>query len=216
MGHQLPDQLELLKNAAADVHGRVRLEAIVASSWLKKEAGLEVVAEAALHPLDDWMVHAHQTAVAHLNGESLPVVKKEEVVESHLKGADFELFVKGKELYEQDGYCATCHQTNGKGLEAAGFPPLAGTRWVLEDEERLIKIALKGLFGPIEVLGKNYPGQVPMTPYEGLLDDDEMSAVLTYVRNAFGNRASVISSDQVRKVRAQIAEKEGFYAPSDL
>jgi len=50
----------------------------------------------------------------------------------------------------------------------------------------MIKIVLKGIMGEMEVAGKIYPGQVPMTPYEGMLDDTEIAAVLTYVRNSFG------------------------------
>ena len=82
--------------------------------------------------------------------------------------------------------------------------------------ERLIKIVLKGLMGEIEVLGRQYPGQVPMTPYEGMLDDSEVAAVLTYVRNSFGNQASPISPDLVRKVREEVKDKEGFYKPAEL
>jgi mono/diheme cytochrome c family protein len=80
----------------------------------------------------------------------------------------------------------------------------------------LIKIVLKGLLGPITVLGQDYPGQVPMTPFEGMLDDSEVAAVLTYVRNSFGNQASAISPDLVKKVREEIKDYEGFYKPAEL
>ena len=70
--------------------------------------------------------------------------------------------------------------------------------------------------GEIEVLGKQYPGQVPMTPYEGMLNDSEVAAVLTYVRNSFGNKASAISPDLVKKIRDEIKDKEGFYKPAEL
>ena len=50
---------------------------------------------------------------------------------------------------------------------------------MLKDEERLIKLTLKGLIGPITVKGVKYPGQVPMTPFEYLLKDEEIAAVLT-------------------------------------
>ena len=72
-------------------------------------------------------------------------------------------------------------------MEASGFPPLAGAKWVTGNEDRLIKITLKGLYGELEVKGKKYPGQVPMTPFENMLNDEEMAAVLTYIRNSFGN-----------------------------
>ena len=43
---------------------------------------------------------------------------------------------------------------------------------MLKDDERLINLTLKGLIGPITVKGVNYPGQVPMTPFEHLLKAD--------------------------------------------
>ena len=67
--------------------------------------------------------------------------------------------------------------------------------------------------GPMEVRGKKYSGLVPMTPHEGLLTDEEMAAVLTYVRNSFGNKASVISADKVKAVRANIADQTGLVLP---
>lgn len=46
-----------------------------------------------------------------------------------------------------------------------------------------------------------YDGQVPMTPFAGMLDDEEVAAVLTFVRNSFGNRAEPISTEEVKAVR---------------
>lgn len=214
-GHQIENQKELLLQAAGDEHGRVRLEAIVAASWLDKEEGLPIVNEAGKKPLDHWMVHAYETALAHLNGKSVKE-EKEEAIKTELKGKERESFIKGKEIYAREGFCITCHQPDGNGLSASGFPPVAGTRWVTGNEERLIKLVLKGLQGPIEVLDKKYSGQVPMTPFEGMLKDDEVAAVLTYVRNAFGNKASAITPDRVKAVRASIKDKSGFYSPSEL
>ncbi len=214
-GHQVEDQAELLMKAAGDEHGRVRLEAFVAASWLDPEKGIPIVEEAGKHPLDDWMVHAHATALAHLNGQSV-AERNEEMVKTHLNGADRELYIRGKKIYEREGFCETCHQSEGQGLNGSGYPPLAGTKWVLGNEERLIKLTLKGLLGPIRVLDKGYGGQVPMTPFDGLLNDDEVAAVLTYVRNSFGNRASVVSAEKVKEVRAAIADKKDFYSPDQL
>lgn len=214
-GHQVPDQARLLLQAARDENSRVRLVAIVAASWMGKEKGLPILAEAAKKPLDDWMRPAHEAAVAHLNGQAVKKAK-EVAVTSNLKGAELELHTLGREIYAREGYCITCHQPDGKGLTASGFPPLAGTKWVQGSEERLIKIVLKGLMGPIEVNGKTYPGQVPMTPYGGLLNDREVAAVLTYVRNSFGNQAPAILPEQVKKVRAAIEDKTDFYSPQQL
>jgi mono/diheme cytochrome c family protein/glucose/arabinose dehydrogenase len=214
-GHQVADQANLLMQAARDEHGRVRLESIVAASWLDKAKGLPILAEAAKKPLDEWMVHAHETAEAHLNGKSV-VEKKEETISTDLKGAERELFVKGKAIYAKEGFCMTCHQPDGGGLSASGFPPLAGTNWVTGNDERLIKLVLKGMQGPIEVLDRKYGGQVPMTPFGGMLKDDEVAAVLTYVRNSFGNKASAISPEKVKAVRAATKDKNNFYTPEEL
>lgn len=214
-GHQVPDQQELLMQAAGDAHGRVRLEAIVAASWLPKEKGLAIEAEAAKKPIDDWMSAPYETAVAHLNGRSV-TEKAAETVATKLTGAAADLYVKGKAIYAREGYCITCHQPDGKGLPSSGFPPLAGTKWVTGSEERMIKIVLKGLMGPIEVNEKKYSGQVPMTPFGGMLKDEEVAAILTYVRNSFGNEAPAVSPAKVKAVRAATKSKVGFYAPQDL
>lgn len=214
-GHQVPNQTELLMQAAGDEHGRVRLEALVAASWLEKEKGLPIVLEAGKHPLDEWMIHAYETALAHLEGKSVKE-KEEEAIQTDLKGAERQLYVKGKQIYMREGFCSTCHQPDGNGLSASGFPPLGGTAWVEGDEERLIKIVLKGLQGPMEVKDVNYSGQVPMTPFEGMLNDEEVASVLTYVRNSFGNKAPAVTPEKVKEVRQAVKEKQGFYSPGEL
>ena len=215
-GHQLDNQVELLKTAAADEHGRVRLEAITAASWLDKEQGLEILSIAGEHPLDDWMGGSFLLAEAHLRDQNLVLEQGWGSTAGSINGALLAKYQKGKEIYERDGYCVTCHQGDGKGLVAAGFPPLAGTKWVMGNDERLIKITLQGMMGSIEVLGRQYDGQVPMTPFKGLLNDEEVAQVLTYVRNSFGNNASEITADQVKAVREQLENKTGFYNAKDL
>jgi mono/diheme cytochrome c family protein len=124
-------------------------------------------------------------------------------------------FLAGHEIYHREGHCATCHQPDGLGLPDAGFPPIAGTRWAQGDEERLIKLTLHGLMGPLEVNGVDYPGQVPMTPFGGLLDDEGVAAVLTYVRNHFGNEAPAVAPEAVAKVREATGSR-GFYSVKEL
>jgi len=214
-GHQVLDQQALLTQAAKDAHGRVRLEALVAASWLGKTKGLPILAEAKKMPMDNWMEKPYEKAFAHLNGRG--VSKSPEVYSTtHIQGKDLELFTLGREIFAKEGYCITCHQPDGKGLTAAGFPPLTGTNWVTGNEDRLIKIVLKGMMGPIEVNGVKYAGQVPMTPYGGLLNDKEIAGVLTYVRNSFGNKASVIQPEKVKMVRASVANKKDLYNSSQL
>ncbi len=214
--HQVADYQQLLTKAAADENGRVRLEAIVAASWLPKAKGMAILTEASRHPLDEWMKYAYETAVAHINGQSVKQKKQDEYVKTSLKGNDLALYNEGREIYGREGFCITCHQEDGRGLAASGFPPLAGTRWVQGNETRLIKIVLNGLLGPIKVLDKDFPGQVPMTPYRGMLNDREIAAVLTYVRNSFGNTASPVRPEKVKEVRDKTKSFEGFYDPAAL
>ncbi len=216
-GNELPNKAALLMQAAKDSEARVRLEAIASASWLSKDKGLPIILEAGKKPLDSWMQKAWETAEAHINGHA--VVKKPAVTpagNTQAGGVPAAAIAAGKAIYMRDGYCNTCHQLDGKGLEAAGFPPLAASKWVTGSEERLIKLVMKGIYGPIEVNGKKYPGQVPMTPYGGMLNDQEMATLLTYVRNAFGNKAPAVSAEKVKQVRAAIKDKSGFYTPDEL
>ncbi len=215
-GHRITDQPELLMQAAKDPNPRVRLEALVAASWLDKETGLPVVQTAGAQELDDWMKEPYEAAIAHLNGHNVGQDPESQKTETDLEGQERDLFVKGEEIYHREGFCVTCHQPDGRGLSASQFPPLAGVEWVTGNEERLIKLTLKGIMGPIELEGKTYPGQVPMTPFGGMLNDEEIASVLTFVRNAFGNKASAISPDKVKEVREKIKDKEGFYQAGEL
>jgi len=122
-------------------------------------------------------------------------------VPAHLTGAGAKAYKLGGEVFHRDSHCATCHQPNGMGMDPV-YPPLVGTPWVTGDEERLTKIALHGLWGKIEVNGKTYgpsKGVPPMTAFGALLDDKEMAAVLTYVRNSWGNKAAPVKPEKILK-----------------
>jgi mono/diheme cytochrome c family protein len=133
----------------------------------------------------------------------------------HLTDAEKKQFFAGHEVYHRDAHCATCHQKDGNGLPPA-FPPLAKSPWVTEDTDRLIKLTLHGLMGPFELHGKKYDGNVPMTPFGGMLNDEEVAAVLTYVRNAYGNKASAVQPEQVKKVREATKDRKSFFMVDEL
>ena len=71
-------------------------------------------------------------------------------------------------------------------------------------------------FVVIEINGKKYDGQVPMTPFAGMLNDNEMAALLTYVRNSFGNKAEPVQAGEVQKVRAATKGRVMFYNAEEL
>lgn len=215
--NRFPDSLDLMKKAAADEHGRVRLEAVIAATWYNKPEALEVVTIAQGKGTDPWTVKPFEAAAARLQGK----IQKDEVenpvpvAPAHLTEEEKKSFLAGHEVYFRDGHCATCHQKDGKGLDPA-FPPLHDSIFVHGSPERLIKLTLHGVMGPFELNGKKYDGQVPMTPFGGMLNDKEMASVLTYVRNTYGNMASAITPEQVAKVREATKGKVGFFQMQDL
>ncbi len=201
-----------------DFEGRFDGAQIVFLEGTKKVATLEVRlsgAGAGGLTSDLWIKDAYRTAKAHLNNSTLEEVSVVKVP-GHLKGEARAIFTKGAEIYSREGHCATCHQPDGEGLALSGFPPLTKSEWVTKDEDRLIKLTLNGMMGPLEFQGKTYPGLVPMTPFGGMLSDDDLAAVLTYVRNSYGNQAPPVTAAKVKQVRTATKDKVGFYTPEEL
>jgi mono/diheme cytochrome c family protein/lysophospholipase L1-like esterase/glucose/arabinose dehydrogenase len=139
-------------------------------------------------------------------------------VPAHLAGDAVKAYLLGGEVFHREAHCATCHQPHGKGMDPV-YPPLAGSPWAMGDEERLIKLTLHGLWGLLEVNGKVYDpakGVPPMTAFETLLNDEEVAAVLTYVRNSWGNKADPVQPGTVKKVRAATKDRSIFWKPEEL
>lgn len=108
--------------------------------------------------------------------------------------------------------CITCHQANGEGLPNV-YPPLAGSEWVQGSEERVISIVLHGLKGPVTVKGHTFNaavmpafGQVPGGGYNW--SDEKIAAVLTYVRQEWGNKAGPIDPAKVTEIRQKEADRK--------
>jgi len=107
------------------------------------------------------------------------------------------LFENGRQTFA--GLCAACHQPTGKGLEGLA-PPLAESEWVLGEPERIVKVVMHGLRGPIKVKGVTYSYDMPAT---GFLSDEQIAGVLTYIRREWDHEASPVSVDLVQKIRAE-------------
>lgn len=112
---------------------------------------------------------------------------------------------QGKQIYQR--ICGACHQRDGEGKDGVA-PPLAGSEWVLAPGgARLVRIVLNGLTGPIQVQDREW--NLPMLPWRENLDDDQVAAVLTYIRTGLGgNRAGRITPELVAAAR-----KEGRTRP---
>jgi putative membrane-bound dehydrogenase-like protein len=136
----------------------------------------------------------------------------------HLSRAEKKVYKLGAEIYQREAHCATCHLTHGKG-NANVYPPLVDSGWVLGDEERLIKATLHGLWGKMTVNGTTYDpsrGVPPMTAFRSLLNDEELAAVLTFVRNTWGNEAAAVLPETVARVREQTSDRSIFFKPEEL
>jgi cbb3-type cytochrome c oxidase subunit III len=93
--------------------------------------------------------------------------------------------------------CATCHQATGLG--SGPFPPLAGNADVVAtDTGNIIATVLNGKSGAITIGGKQFSGAMPA--WKGRISNAEIAAVLSYIRSAWGNKAPIISEDQVAAV----------------
>ena len=110
---------------------------------------------------------------------------------------DKQVMERGKKVYTQ--YCSPCHQTDGSGVPGLN-PPLEKTPHVLGNKSALIKIILKGMNTHEEINGETYNNI--MAPHNHLTDQ-QISDVLTYVRNSFGNKATAVTIADVKYVRAR-------------
>ena len=105
---------------------------------------------------------------------------------------------RGKKVYDQ--YCMSCHMQDGTGVPRLN-PPLVKTSYVIGDKTTIIEIVLKGFDAQVEIEGEYY--QNTMAPHD-FLTDEQIADVATYVRNSFGNKASVVVPADVKAVRATI------------
>ncbi|MEC8652615.1 MAG: cytochrome c, partial [Planctomycetota bacterium] len=110
------------------------------------------------------------------------------------------------------GACAACHQLDGRGQEGLA-PPLRDSEWVTGPPERLVRIALHGVRGPIEVDGKSWDLEMPG---QGHLSDQELAQVLSYLRRAFGHQASCVDQDAVKAVRKRAKKRSGAWTATEL
>ena len=104
---------------------------------------------------------------------------------------------RGKTVYTT--YCLSCHQADGSGVPKLN-PPLIKTKWVLGDKKKLINVILNGMNEPIVVDDEEYENVMPAQPF---LKDEQIADVLTYVRNSFGNKASLITAAEVKAQRGK-------------
>lgn len=117
----------------------------------------------------------------------------------------------GKTQFEN--YCAACHQSDGQGVTAEA-PPLAGASWVAGPQDRLIRILLHGVRGPIEVSGKTYNREMP--GFGQILSDEEIATLASFVRGRFGGPGTPIEPVAVSRIRAATRQRTGAWTADEL
>ena len=116
---------------------------------------------------------------------------------------------KGSTIYNN---CQGCHQVSGTGQPGL-IPPLAGSEWVMGGTARSARVTLHGLSGQVQVKGATFNNVMPP---QGHLSDKELSYVLTYVRNSWGNQGSMVTPEMVKKVREETASHVGPWNQEQL
>src|SRR5262249_7724975 len=115
-------------------------------------------------------------------------------------GANDPAMVAGGAIYRDQ--CSACHGLDGKGI-AELFPSIADSSMVRSDDPTTsIRIILPG---PRSVGTSAQPTAPGMPSYGRQLDDDQVAAVLTYIRNSWGGAAKPVTSDWVSQVRRDTA-----------
>jgi mono/diheme cytochrome c family protein/glucose/arabinose dehydrogenase len=128
---------------------------------------------------------------------------------AHLTGEDLRLFNMGEHQYRA---CLACHGTRGQGQEGVA-PPLEGSNWVTGNAGSLIRIMLQGFDS-----GENewVQGSGGVMPGHDFMSDEELAAVLTYIRQSWNNDADPVSVEQVQAIRAATTEREDEWTPEEL
>ncbi|SEK30222.1 DUF7133 domain-containing protein [Parapedobacter koreensis] len=127
--------------------------------------------------------------------------------------ADRKLVARGATIFKE--FCSSCHGFDGKGMSIGGSgsaaPSLASNPDVNGDPDKLVKILLHGLTGPIN--GKTYTNMMPPL---GANDDAYIAAVISYIRNDLGNKASVVRERRVKRIREQTADRTKPWTKEEL
>jgi len=216
---RLPAAWEMLQQGTKDGHPRVRLESVVAASYLPDANAVSVAAGALESPLDGFLKYAIRLSARSTQDKWAPLIdrgelkfgsnKQKNYLQS-LRGEKPKAKDPGEEVYEMA--CLSCHQADRKGLPGI-YPSLAGNDWISGEKETLIKVILHGLKGPIKVAGEEYgarPDSVPMPPMGGL-KDQQIADVLNYLRGT-----DEVKTEDVAKIRKAHASRVESWTAKEL
>jgi mono/diheme cytochrome c family protein len=118
---------------------------------------------------------------------------------------------RGAYVYAQN--CATCHGADGQGITGV-FPPMTDSVLIAGDSDKLIRIVLHGLSGPLQVNGDSFDGVMPA--FGARLTDRQLAAALSYVRTRYANGASAVETGGVGAVRQADGGRVAAMTPDEL
>ena len=234
---RLPNRMAILETAIKDLAPRVRLEALRALSFVKGPDAVKAIELAKLVMLekDYYIDYCFRETMSQLGSlpEGKDLISKDPLLTARLRvvpdasygptnkklaGADKKLYDLGKEVFNREAHCVTCHQADGKGVDNI-YPALVNSNWLEGNGDRVIKIVLKGLFGPLDFQGKKYgpeKGTPPMMGFGPLLNDEEIAAVISYVHQSFGNNLPMVKVEDVKRVREETKDRAIFYMVDEI
>lgn len=111
-----------------------------------------------------------------------------------------EFVLMGQDIFNKT--CAACHQPTGSGKDGTA-PPLAGSEWVqAPGPNRIAHAVLNGLTGPITVKGTEW--NLTMPPWKDVYNDEQIAAVLTFIRRSWDNKAGAVKPEEVAAARKDV------------
>ncbi len=119
--------------------------------------------------------------------------------------------IDGGALYAKN--CEVCHRPGGEGISGT-YPPLARSEWVNGPPRRLTALVLDGILDTETIEGHTY--HAPMPAWNAALNDAQIAAVLTYIRQSWGNNAPAINSLDVFAERKETSTRKAFWTTKEL
>jgi glucose/arabinose dehydrogenase/mono/diheme cytochrome c family protein len=198
-----PAVLKLLSDSAPDVQIQLALT-LGLPDFTDQKAALKTIETKASCGL------ARELATFSLGGGEPKMAKRKTGPAIPLTAEQRKLLEVGKGVYEAT--CLACHQGHGLGQEGLA-PPLVDSEWVSGSPERLARIVIQGLRGPIRVKKQQYELDMPSL---GVLDDEQIAGAITYVRRSWGHGFSPVDAAFVKRVREATKSREDAWTEAEL
>jgi mono/diheme cytochrome c family protein len=188
--------INVLSGLRDDPSADVRLQLMLTMRFVNTDKSKALIAYIINHHPGDPVLAYSQKSY----DDEIKALADQQKREAMMHELERNLVVQGAVIFKQ--LCATCHGADAKGIRIGGkdipAPVLAGNIDVNAGKEKLIKILLYGLHGPIR--GKTYPDVMPAL---GNNDNNYIASVLSYIRSDFGNKAPVVYPADVEKIRQE-------------